>query len=130
MKMYLFLLLSGVIISCSTAKKSSSLLGEDQLFITRKYIGDFIDYRHTEPETFGGPHLVWIKTTMDSTYGKISAYGKKCQFSAGDKIYLRRTYCTPGMFGYWGYQIENDSSVYYRVREFQHDNKVLVQAWF
>jgi hypothetical protein len=130
MKKYLFLILLGVIISCSTVKKSSSLLEEDQLFVTRKYIGNFIDYRHTEPETFGGPHLVWIKTTMDGTYGKISAYSKKCKFSVGDKIYLRRTYYTPGMFGYWGYQIENDSSVYYRVSEFQYDNKVLVQAWF
>ncbi len=130
MKKLLFLVLIGVIISCSTAKKSFSLLKKDEFFITRKYIGNFMDYRHTGPEIFGGTHLIWIKTTMDSTYGKISAYSKKCEFSAGDKIYLKRTYSTPGTFGNWGYQIENDSSVYYRVSEFRFENKVLVQTWF
>ena len=130
MKKLLFLVLMGLIFSCSTTKKPSSLLKEDEFFLTRKYIGHFIDYRYTGPETFGGPHIIWIKTTMDSTYGKISAYSKKCEFSAGDKIYLRRTYTTPGIFGHWEYQIENDSSVYYRVTEFQNDNKIIVQTWF
>jgi|WetSurSiteA1Bulk_404760.scaffolds.fasta_scaffold39213_2 hypothetical protein len=130
MRKLLLLVLSFIVISCSTAKQSSSLLKEDEFFITRKYIGDFIDYRHTAPESFGSPHLIWIKTTMDSTYGKISAYSKKCEFSPGEKLYLKRTYSSPGMFGFWGYQIENDSSVYYRVSEFQYDNKVLVQTMF
>ena len=130
MKKLLFLLLTGVIISCSTAKKSSSLLQEDEFFVTRKYIGNFLDYRQTGPDTFGAPHLIWIKTTMDSTYGKVSAYSKKCEFSAGDRLYLRRVYFSPGISGYWMYQIENDASVYYRVSEFQYDNKVLVQTWF
>jgi hypothetical protein len=129
MKKYGFILLMILVISCATTEKSG-ILPEDEIFVTRKYIGNFIDYRHTVPETFGGPHLIWIKTTMDSTYGKISAYGKKCKFSPGDRIYLRRTYSTPGVFGYWEYQIENDSSVYYRASEFQYDNKVLVQNWY
>ena len=116
-------------ISCTITKKTG-LLPEDQVLVTRQYVGDFIDYRHTRPETFGYPHLIWIKTTMDSTYGKISAFSKKCEFSTGDRIYLRRTYITPGVFGYWVYQIENDSSVFYRVSEFQYDNKVLVQNWY
>ena len=118
-----------LIISCNTVKKSSYVLEKDEFFVTRKYIGDFIDYCHTGPEIFGGTHLIWIKTTIDSTFGKISAYGKKCEFSVGDKIYLRRTYPNPGTFLYWGYQIENDSSVYYRVSEFRFENKVLVRAW-
>jgi hypothetical protein len=105
------------------------ILPEDEIFVTREYIGNFIDYRHCWPETFGDPHIVWIKTTMDSTYGKISAYNKKCQFSVRDKIYIRRTYTSPGVSGFWEYQIENDSSVYYRVKEFRYDNKVLVQNW-
>jgi hypothetical protein len=131
MKKGLFLLLMLLIISCSTAKKSSSLLEEDELFMTRKYVGNFLDYRYTGPETFDGPNLIWVKTSMDNTYGKISAYGKKCEFNVGDKIYLKRTYYTPGgVFGYWVYSIENDSSVYYRVSGFQYDNKVLVQTWF
>jgi hypothetical protein len=68
---------------------------------------------------------------MENTFGKISAYGKKCEFSVGDKLYLRRTYYTPGgISGYWTYQIENDSSVYYRLTDFQNDKKVFVKSWF
>jgi hypothetical protein len=126
----LALILSGVIISCSTAKKSYSVLKEDELLNSRKYIGDFIDYCHTGPETLGGPHLIWIKTTLYNTFGKISAYSKKCDFSAGDKIYLRRLYQTPGAYGNWEYQIENDSSFVYRISEFRYENNVLVRGWF
>jgi hypothetical protein len=129
MKKYGLIILTILGISCATTQKSG-LLPEDQVLVTRQYVGSFIDYRHTRPENFGDPHLIWIKTSMDSTYGKISAYSKKCDFSAGDRLYLRRTYSTPGVFGYWEYQIENDSSVFYRVSEFQYDNKVLVQNWF
>ncbi len=129
MKKYGLIILMVLGISCATTKRTG-LLPEDEIFVTREYVGDFVDYRHTGPETFGDPHIIWIKTTMDSTYGKISAYGKKCEFSLGDKIYLRRTYSAPGVFGYWEYQIENESSVFYRVSEFQFDNKVLVQNWF
>ncbi len=104
---------------------------ENDLFIIRKYIGHFIDYRHTGPETYGGPNIIWIKTSMDKMYGKISAYGKKCDFSVGDNLYLKRTYYSPGgVGGYWVYQIENDSSVYYRCTNFQHDKKVMVETWF
>ena len=127
MKKLLFLVLMGIIISCSTTKKSSTLLQEDQLFITRKYIGNFIDYWHTGPEIVGGNDLIWIKTTIYSTFGKISAFSKTCNFSTGDKIYLRPAYSTPGKFGYWEYQVENDSSVIYRVSEFQFENNVFAR---
>jgi hypothetical protein len=129
MNKYGFILLMVLGISCVTTKKSG-MLPEDEFFVTRKYIGNFMDYRHTWPETIGDAHLVWIKTTRDSTYGKISVYSKKCKFSIGDKLYLRRTYCTPGFFGYWRYQIENDSSVFYTLSDFQYDKKILVQTWF
>jgi hypothetical protein len=121
-----FILLMVLGISCATTEKYVTR-PEDEMFVTRKYIGNFVDYRHTRPVNLGDPNLIWIKTTMDSTYGKISAYGKKCKFAAGDKIYLRRTYTSPGVFGYWEYQIENDSSVHYRTSKFQYDNKVFVQ---
>jgi hypothetical protein len=129
MKKYGFILMIVLGISCATTKKSG-MLPEDEFFVTRKYIGNFLDYRHSEPATIGDPHLIWIKTTQDSTYGNISVYSKKCEFSHGDKLYLRRTYFTPGFFGYWRYQIENDSSVYYTLSEYQYDKKILVQTWF
>jgi hypothetical protein len=64
---------------------------------------------------------------MDSTYGKFSAYGKKCKFTTGDRLYLKRIYATPGIMGYWTYQIENDSSLYYEVLNYQSDKDYLVQ---
>ena len=68
---------------------------------------------------------------MNNTYGKISAFGKKCEFSVGDNLYIKRSYYSPGgVFGYWEYRIENDSSVYYRVSDYQYDQKVLVESWF
>lgn len=117
------------IISCATTERSG-FLPEDELFVTRKYVGDFVDSRHTRPEKLGSPHIIWIKTTQDTIYGKISAYSQKCEFVQGDRLYLRRAYQSPGVFGYWMYQIENDNDIWYKISEFQHDNKVLVQVWF
>ena len=114
-----------------SSKKSSEDFIEDKLFISRKYVGNFVDYRQTGPKDYNGPNLIWIKTTMDATFGKISAYGKKCQFSVGDKLYLKRAYFSPGgLSGYWVYQIENNSSVFYRLTDFQHDRKVNAETWF
>ena len=105
--------------------------GEDELFITRKYVGSFLDYRYTGPETYAGPNIIWIKTSMDNVYGKFSAYGKNCEFSSGDNLYVKRSYYSPGgIIGYWVYQIENDSSIFYRLTDFQHDKQVLVETLF
>lgn len=119
-----------MVISCTTSNKSTSVVEEDKLYVTRRYIGDYEDYRLTAPGNFGDPHIIWIKTTQDTTFGKISAYSRECGFNSGDRLYLRRKYVTPGVFGYWIYQIENDSSVFYRVCEYQNDRKVLVQSWY
>ncbi len=117
--------------SLGSSKKSAATVTEDKLVISRKYVGNFIDFRQTGPSTGSGPNIVWIKTSLDKMYGKISAYGKKCDFSVGDKLYIKRTYYTPGgLFGFWVYQIENDSSVYYKVTDFQYDHKVPVETWF
>lgn len=114
-----------------TSDQLASLLKEDEFLVTRKFIGNFVDYRHTGPDNYSGYNIIWIKTTMDRTYGKISAYGKTCDFSNGDNLYLRRMYFSHGdVSGYWLYQIENDSSLYYRVSEFQYDKKVLTEKWF
>jgi hypothetical protein len=129
MKKLLFLILMGLLIACSTSKKSSSLLEEDQLYITRKYIGDFLEYCHTGPQIVGGKDLIWIKTSVYTTYGKISAYGKICDFSVGDKIYLKPVSSTTGDIGNWVYQIENDFSINYRVSEFRFENNVFTRNW-
>ena len=130
MKKLILSFLIGLIISCSTTRQSSSLLKEDELFITRKYVGNFIDYCHSAPESLGSPHKIRIITTLDSIYVNISAYSKKCKFSPGDKIYLSRKFYSAGLFGNWIYQIENDFSVHYRISEFQCDDKLLVQTWY
>ncbi len=116
--------------SCATTQQSS--VRENQLLLTRKYVGNFVEYRQHVPEKFGEPHLIWIKTTMDSTYGKISAYGQKCEFREGDRLYVRRTLYSPGSTsGYWLYQIESDDNkAFYRLSDFQHDRQILVQNWF
>ncbi|MHC1731798.1 MAG: hypothetical protein AB9888_07215 [Bacteroidales bacterium] len=119
-----------IIASCSTATKTATEPEEDRLYVTRMYIGDYEDFRHTAPARFGDPHLIWIKTSRDTTFGKISAYSRECDFKEGDRLYLRRKYVTPGVYGYWMYQVENDSSVFYRVSEYQNDRKVLVQSWY
>jgi hypothetical protein len=112
-------------------KKDRDKRKEDKLLISRKYVGKFLDYRQTGPDDYNGPNIIWIKTTMDNTFGKISVMGKKCEFSVGDNLYIKRSYYSPGgVFGFWEYRIENDSTLYYRVTDYQHDQKVLVESWF
>lgn len=127
MKKLLYLVLLGVIISCNTTKKTSSSLQEEELLISRKYIGNFMDFYHTGPEIVGGKDLIWIKTTVYSSFGKISVYGRTCSFSVGDKIYMKAVSSTPGNFGYWEYEVENDSSINYRVSEFRFENNVFTR---
>lgn len=104
---------------------------EDELVVTRKFVGSYIDFRHTGSDEYSAPNLIWIKTSHEAIYGKFSAYGKKCEFKPGDNLYIKRTFYTPGQgAGFWMYRIENDSSVDYRLTDFQHDKKVMAQTWF
>jgi hypothetical protein len=131
MKKLLFLVILGLSGSCSISNQSSATLEEDEFIITRKYVGDYIDFRHTGSDNFSGTSLIWIKTSMENTYGKISAYGKSCEFSVGERLYLTRKFYSPGGISeYWIYTIENDSSLYYRLTDFQNDHKVLAKDWF
>jgi hypothetical protein len=115
----------------TSSKRTSEIIIEDEFLVTRKYVGEYLDYRHTGPSTSDGPNIIWIKTSLDKTFGKLSAYGKSCDFKRGDKLYLRRIFYSPGdISGYWVYHIENDSSVYYRLSEFQYDKKVFVESLF
>lgn len=118
-----------ILSSCASTKQA---VQEDSLIITRKYVGNFIEYRQHVPEKLGEPYLLWIKTTMDSTYGKISAYGERCDFQKGEKLYIKRTMLSPGTISsYWEYKIESDDSgINYRLSEFQHDRKNLIRNWF
>lgn len=131
MKRTLLLIFIVLTASCSSLKKASSDGQEGDLVITRKYVGDYIDHRQTGPENYDGPNLIWIKTSMEDVFGNISAYGKKCEFSTGDRLYLRRVYYSPGIVsGYWIYFIENDTSVSYRATDLQHDREVYIKSWF
>ncbi len=125
--LYIILLL---LASCASTKQSG--VQEDSLILTRKYVGNFVEYRQHIPEKFGEPYLIWIKTTMDSTYGKISAYSERCDFKEGDRLYIKRIQLSPGPVStYWEYQIESDdNSVSYKLSEFQHDRKNLIRNWF
>jgi hypothetical protein len=130
MKRVLFLVGLFLLASCASVKQTGS--GEDSLVLTRKYVGNFVEYRQHIPEKLGQPYLIWIKTTMDSTYGKISAFGERCDFKAGDRLYIKRNQVSPGPIStYWEYQIESDDKrVVYKLSEFQHDRKNLIGTWF
>lgn len=117
--------------SCSTFKLFSPPAEDEEFFISRKYIGVFLDYRQTGPDDLAGPNLIWIKTSMENEYGKISAYGKNCDFRVGERLFLRRMLYDPGIgAGYWEYSIENDSAVSYKATEFQHDHKIFTETIF
>jgi hypothetical protein len=129
MKNLLLIIIIGSLFACSTQKPAPSAQKKDDIFLTRKYIGNFVDYRHTGPEIIGGTDLIWITTTVVSSFGKISAYGRTCDFSPGERVYLKTTYPGPGNVGLFGYIIENDSLVCYRVSEYQYNNKSFVRSW-
>ena len=128
MKKILLLLFAGTIFSCGTTNKLSTKVQEEQMIVTRKYIGNFIEYYHTSPDLVGGEDLIWIRTSVYNTFGRISAYSKTCKFSAGEKIYLKPTYSTPENFGYWEYEIENDDSVSYKISDYRFENNAFVRT--
>lgn len=126
------LFLAGLFLLASCASVKQTGRDEDSLILTRKYVGNFVEYRQHIPEKLGQPYLIWIKTTMDSTYGKISAFGERCDFKPGDRLYIKRNQVSPGPIStYWEYQIESDNrQVVYKLSEFQHDRKNLIGTWF
>lgn len=129
MKKALFICLA-LLSSCATTQKST--IKEDSLMVTRRYVGNYVDYRQYVPEKFGQPYLIFIKTTMDSTLGKITAYGEGCKYRKGDRLYLKRTQLSPGPIStYWEYKIESDDNpTNYRLSEYQNDRKNLIKDWF
>ncbi|MBK9389902.1 MAG: hypothetical protein IPN68_06815 [Bacteroidetes bacterium] len=129
----LFLTLLFFIAGCAIFNKSDSSGSgdESQLVTTRRFAGLYIDYRATVTEELPKVEVIWIKTSLESRYGKICAFGKKCEFSKGDRLYLTKKFFSPGMVGgRWEYYIENDSSVLYQLIEYQSDRKVMSESWF
>jgi len=116
--------------SCSSSNHSSTLIVEDKLTVTRKYIGDFLEYRSTVADKFGNPDLIWITTTGDSLNGKIAAYSRECSFVAGDRLYLRRTGENNTKNEGWVYMIENNQSVHYLINEYRNHRDMPVESWF
>jgi hypothetical protein len=125
------LLILLAVISC-TAVKRAGFLPEDELFIVRKYVGNFVSGTVTPPAWFGSPHKLLITTTLDSLYGEITAYSKDCDFKPGERLFIRRIYQSSEVFGSWVYRIENDAPVRvsYLVGEFRNGRKVLTQNWY
>ena len=119
-----------ILMSCAETKLS--MVQEDQLFVTRRYAGNYIDYTYSRPERFGNPHNIWIKTTLEDTYGEILAYSKICKFKPGERLYIRRIYSrSGGVFGSWVYQIESDiNKISYPLCQFRFEDKILVQSLF
>jgi len=116
--------------SCSNSNISSSLTEEDKLYVTRKYIGNFLSYVYTQPDLAVNPHLIWLETTMDSVHGRISAFGKECSFSEGERLYLRRVQVDKGTGAIWVYQVENSDSIQYIINEYRNHNTAPLQSWF
>lgn len=127
--LFLLIFVSGCGIFNRTESSGSG--DESELVTTRRFAGLFIDYRTTITDELPKVEVIWVKTTMESRYGKICAMGKKCEFSKGDRLYLTKKFFSPGMVGgRWEYFIENDFSVIYQLAEYQSDTKVLSESWF
>jgi hypothetical protein len=73
-----------------------------------------------------------VTTTLDTLYGKISVYSRKCEFKPGERLYIRRIFENTGVFGSWIYNIENENAdrVSYKISEFRNGDKVLAQRWY
>ncbi|NMD02419.1 MAG: hypothetical protein GYA71_04020 [Bacteroidales bacterium] len=125
-----FPILFVLLVSCSTAVPFTG--GEDQLMITRKYVGDFVESTYSAPSKASEPHLIWITTTLESTYGKIAAYSKSCDFNKGERLYIRRILSDNGsVWGEWQYQIESDrDNIKYILSQPQKMNNKVISSWF
>ncbi len=129
LKILSFLILVCTAVSCITGNKSTSPVEEDKLYVTRIFVGDFLDYQHTTADSKGNPDLIWITTSRDSIHGKIPAYSKECHFTPGERLYLRRVLSVNGKSEAWVYRIENADTVNYMLNEYQAHKRGLVEAW-
>jgi len=114
MKVLYLAVIITLIASCSVTEP---VMQEEQLMITRKYVGNLLDYRRVEGEGLLDPDVVWLKTTLESNYGKIGIYVKgELELDVNERLYLRRAHSdTPGI-NQWNYFLESNSGeIYYRL---------------
>jgi len=107
----LFILI--VIFRCSAIKQSA----EGSLVITKKYVGNYLDYRQTGEGGPLDPYIFWIKTTLEEEYGKIAVYARgQMSFTINDRLYLSRSFFQHPAMNSWEYWLESsDQKVRYSV---------------
>ena len=100
-----------LILLCGCATTGRVNIQEDAMFITRKLMGQYIEYRYVDPG-WRYPPTCWIKTSFDSFMGKIPVATKKVKYEPGEMLYLRRVYFSmPGSAGgFWHYHLESNQS--------------------
>ena len=112
-KWMVFLCILLAIVRCSTIKPQS----EDSLVITRRYVGNYMDFRRAGEGGPLNPKIFWIKTSLDKEYGKIGVYAKgEMGFIPNDRLYLRRIYFQHMAVSKWTYQLESgNEQVFYNI---------------
>ena len=102
-----------VILLCGCSITGRIKIQEDMMIITRRYMGQYIEYRYVDPG-WRYPNTCWIKTSLDTVMGKIPIAGKEVEYEPGEMLYIKRIYFTmPGSTGgLWHYHIESNQSKY------------------
>ena len=121
MKTTLFLSLL-LLASCATTKPD--FLPEDQMFITRKYIGEVIGCG--ESSRVNGVFITEVKI---NTGDQLIVYSKKCKFETGDRLYVRIEDMGSAFNNSLVYVVESRSATY-RISQMEYGNKLLVQESF
>jgi len=100
-----------VVQGCSGTRAAS----EGSLVVTRKYVGNFLDYRLTDSKGPLTPDIFWIKTTLEGQYGKIGVYARgDMEFTPEERLYLRKYYFQNPAMGSWEYRLESgNQQVFY-----------------
>jgi len=120
-------LLVCILILSSCASSRPPLLPEDELVLTRQYVGNFVEYKDI-PQKWSYVNTMRIRTSTQTTQVLV-VYGSKCEFKEGEQLYLKRDYTTREIWGDWEYNLENDNGTRYKICQFDFKDKILVQLW-
>lgn len=113
--------------SCAVSDHTASLQPEDKLFVSRKYVGQYVS-SSTERLGFGMPRVTYVQTDSKE-YDSIVIYGKDCKFVQGERLYIRCRWVQPSAAGYWAYELEGEAAQY-RLGQFGYGAKLLTQSWY